>query len=276
MKLLKVLDRSWRWVLFFIVVLVFNFPILGTVMTSLKTTADISASPPKILFQPTLQHFEAVLTSQSVNMQLFLMNSIAIASFGTVLTIGLTLPAAYAMVRYRIGVRLLLPFITNLRTIPLIIFAIPFYLMYQVLGLLDTRTGLAIIAALINMPLAIIMFVGFVQDFPVEIEEAARVDGASAFGVFYHVILPLSRPIIASVAVLSFIYAWNEFLFGLMLTTRSATPVTVGATFFVQAFGIRWGPMAAAMVMSVLPPLILGVLSYRYFTRGLVAGAIKG
>lgn len=273
---MKRVGLAARWLLFVVVVVVFNFPLLSTVATSLKTTPDISAFPPKLLFTPTVEHYVTVFTSRSVDIERFLFNSIVIASVGTLLTIVITLPGAYAIVRYKRGLRLLFPFVTNLRTIPLIIFAIPFYLMYQVLGLLDTRAGLAIIAALINLPLALVVLVGFVQDFPLDIEEAARVDGASTLGVLWHVVLPLSRPVIASVAVLSFIYAWNEFLFGLILTTKSATPVTVGATFFVTSYGIRWGPIAAAITLSVLPPLILGVVSYRYFTKGLIAGAIKG
>ena len=273
---MKRLGLALRWSFFVAAVLLFNFPLLSTVATSLKTTADISAFPPKLLFAPTFQHYSTVFTSRNVDIEHLLFNSLVIATVGTALTVFLTLPAAYAMVRFRRGRRLLFPFVTNLRTIPLIIFAIPFYLMYQVLGLLDTRMGLAIIAALINLPLALVVFVGFLQDFPVEIEEAARVDGATTFGVLRHVVLPLSRPVMASVAVLSFIYAWNEFLFGLILTTRSATPVTVGATFFVTSYGIQWGPIAAAITMGVLPPLVLGLFTYRYFTKGLVAGAVKG
>jgi multiple sugar transport system permease protein len=270
------LGMTLRWMLFFVTVFVFNFPLLATLATSFKTTADISAFPPKLLFEPTFQHYLTVFTSRSVDIERFLFNSIVIAGGGTLLTLLVTLPAAYSIVRYRLGLRLLLPFVTNLRTVPLIIFAIPFYLMYQVLGLLDTRAGLAIIAAVINLPLALIVLVGFIQDFPVEIEESARVDGASTLGVLWHVVLPLSRPVVASVAVLSFIYAWNEFLFGLILTTKNAIPVTVGATFFVTSFGIRWGPIAAAMVLSVLPPLLIGLTSHRYFTKGLIAGAVKG
>jgi multiple sugar transport system permease protein len=179
-------------------------------------------------------------------------------------------------VRFGIGKRFLLPIITNLRTIPLIIFAIPFYLMFQLFGLLDSRVGLALIACLINLPLALVTLVGFIQDFPLEIDEAARVDGANTWQVLLRVLIPLSSPVIASVAILSFIYAWNEFLFGLILTTQNATPVTVGATLFITSWGVKWGQIAAAMTLSALPPAILGALSYRYLAKALVSGAVKG
>ena len=268
--------QAVRWALFVVVALVFNLPLLITVLTSFKTSADISASPPVWLFAPTLEHYREVLFSGSLNFAKFLWNSLAISLGGTLLCIALALPAAYAIVRYDIGKRVILAPVTNLRTVPLIIFAIPFYLMFQMVGLLDTRVGLSLIACLINLPLALLLFVGFLQDFPVEVEEAARVDGATTFQIFATIIVPLSRTVMIAVGILSFIYAWNEFLFGLILTTDNATPVTVGATFFVTSFGVEWGLTAAAMTLSVLPPALIGILSYRYLARALVAGAVKG
>jgi multiple sugar transport system permease protein len=133
-----------------------------------------------------------------------------------------------------------------------------------------------LISCIINLPLALILLVGFLQDLPQEIEEAARVDGASTFAVLRHIVLPLARPVLVAVAILSFIYSWNEFLFGLILSTRNAVPVTVGATFFITSWGVKWGATAAAMMLSVLPPLLLGLVSYRYLGRAMLAGAVKG
>lgn len=268
--------EALRWLAFGLVILVFNFPLVATFSTSLKTLPDIYKNPPVWVFTPTLEHYRAVLTDPTVNFPHYLLNSVMIALGGTLIAVILALPAAYGIVRTGWGARTLLPLVTNLRAVPLIIFVIPFYLMYQFLGLLDTRLGLAIIAAIINIPLALLLFTGFVQDLPVEVEEAARVDGASTLDVLRRVVLPLSGPIIAATAILSFIYAWNEFLFGLILTTKEATPVTVGATLFVTAWGVKWGQISAAMILSVLPPLILGLLSYRHLARSLAAGAVKG
>lgn len=265
-----------RWLAFLLVILIFNFPLVATIATSFKSLPDIYKNPPVWLFAPTLEHYRAVLTDPTVNFPHYLFNSVVIALGGTFLTVLLTLPAAYGIVRTGWGARTFLPFVTNLRALPLIIFVIPFYLMFQTVGLLDTRLGLSIIAAIINIPLALLLFTGFVQDFPIEVEEAARVDGANTFGVLRFVILPLSGPIIAATAILSFIYAWNEFLFGLILTTKQATPVTVGATLFVTAWGVKWGEISAAMVMSVLPPLVLGLFSYRNLAKSLASGAVKG
>jgi multiple sugar transport system permease protein len=154
-----------------------------------------------------------------------------------------------------------------------VIFAIPIYLMYQLIGLLDTRTGLALVACLINLPTALVLLVGFIRDLPIELEESARVDGAGLGQVLRHVVLPLSRPMLLAVLILSVIFAWNEFL---ILSTRNAVPVTVGATFFITSWGIRWGATAAAMTLSVLPPMLLGLVAYRWLGKALLAGALKG
>ena len=268
--------ETLRWGAFALVVLVLNFPLVATLFTSLKTVPDIYKNPPVWLFGPTLDHYRVVLTDPTLNFPKYLLNSLLISVGGTVLAIVVSFPAAYAIVRYRIGLNSLLPFVTNLRAVPLIIFVIPFYLMYQRLGLLDTQFGLAVIGAIINVPLALLLFTGFVQDFPIEVEEAARVDGAGTLGVLRFVVLPLSRPIVTATAILSFIYCWNEFLFGLILTTDRATPVTVGATLFITAWGVKWGEMSAAMILSVFPPLVLGLFSYRQLARAITAGAVKG
>jgi multiple sugar transport system permease protein len=268
--------ETLRWIVFAVVVLLINFPLIATAFTSFKPIADIYKNPPVWVFSPTLKYYGIVLSDPTLNFPRYLLNSVVIATLGTVIAIVLTLPAAYAMVRFRIGSRTLLPLITNLRAVPLVIFAIPFYLMFQAVGLLDTHLGLGLIGAIINIPLALILFVGFVQDFPLEVEEAARVDGANTWAVFRFVIVPLARPAITATAILSFIYVWNEFLFGLILTTRNATPVTVGATLFITSWGVKWGEISAAMVLSTLPPLVIGLLSYRQLARALTAGAIKG
>lgn len=265
-----------RWATYLIAVVVLNFPILATLITSLKTTADINTYPPVWIFRPTLDHYYEVLFTGNTKFLSYIWNSIVIASTGTLMAIILTFPAAYAIARYRTGATWLLPIVSNLRALPLIIFAIPFYFMYQALGLLDTKFGLALIACIINIPLALLMLVGFIQDIPEELDEAGRLDGATIFQILYYIVWPAARPILFAVAILSFIYSWNEFLFGLILTTKKAIPVTVGATFFVTSYGVKWGATAAAMMLGVLPPLVLGFFAYPYIGKSMLRGAVKG
>jgi multiple sugar transport system permease protein len=270
------IGQAARWMVFVFAAFLLNLPIISTLFTSFKTMADINTSPPPLIFAPTLDNYREVLAGGNTDLPRYILNSIIIAGGGALLAILLTFPAAYAMVRYEIGRSWLLPLVTNLRAVPLIIFAIPIYLMFQLAGLLDSWTGMILIECVINIPVALVLFVGFIQDIPEEMDAAAKIDGATNWGVLWHVIFPLSRPILFAVLILSFVYGWNEFLFGLILTTKHAVPVTVGATFFVTSYGVKWGLTAAAMTLGIIPPLILGLFAYPYIGKSMLTGAVKG
>jgi multiple sugar transport system permease protein len=268
-----------RWLVFVAAALILNFPVISTAVTSLKSDAEIASNASLVIEQPTLANYSRIFAmADRFDMLHYLANSVIEAAIGSALSILLALPAAYAMIRFGVGERWLLPIVTNLRAIPLIIFSIPIYLMYQQAHLLDTRLGLAFILCLVNLPLVLVLLANGLRDLPVELDEAARIDGAATWRILLHVILPLLRPVIAASSVLAFIYSWNEFLFGLMLTTRAAVPVTVGASFFFSASGggVQWGVAAAVMIVSALPPLILGLVAYQHIGRSVTAGAVKG
>ena len=268
-----------RWIVFLIAAFALNFPLIATLIASFKSEGEISENPSLMIEAPTLENFRRVFTiADRFDITHYLANSVIAASMGSFFAIALSFPAAYAIVRLKVGQRWLLPGVTNLRAIPLIIFSIPIYLIYQRLSLLDTRFGLSLILCLVNLPLVLVLIANAVRELPMEIEEAALVDGAGTLSVLWRIVLPLTAPTIASSLILAFIYAWNEFLFGLMLTTQSAVPITVGASFFFAASGggVQWGTAAAVMILSILPPLVLSLLAYRYIGRSLTAGAVKG
>ncbi|RKX40342.1 MAG: carbohydrate ABC transporter permease, partial [Thermotogae bacterium] len=169
----------WAFILAIFLILIFNLPFINVVMTSLKTTADISKSPPPLIFRPTLKHYRNIFTNPTFSFLNFLVNSSVIALSSAVFSILLCLPASYAMVRYGIGRKFIFPFSVSLRAIPLIIFAVPIYILFKSVGLIDTRLGIVIIHTLVDIPLALMLLVNFIQDIPREIEEAARIDGAS-------------------------------------------------------------------------------------------------
>lgn len=271
--------HAMRWLVFIAAALLMNFPVIATLLTSLKSDAEIIANPALWINAPTLQNYQAIFAmADRFDVVHFLLNSLIASLAGTLLAIVLALPAAYAMVRYGSGRNWLLPLVVNLRAIPLIIFAIPIYLMFQQVSLLDTRTGLALILCLVNVPLVLVLLATAIADLPIEIEEAARVDGAGIVRLLCLIVIPISASAIAASAVLAFIYAWNEFLFGLMLTTHRALPISVGAAFFFAASGggVRWGVASAVMILATLPPLLLGLLLYRRIGRSLTDAAIKG
>ena len=268
-----------RWIVFAAAALILNFPVISTLITSLKSDAEITANASLMIEKPTLANYAHIFAiADRFDIIHYLENSVIEATIGSVLSILLAMPAAYAMIRFSVGEKWLLPIVTNLRAIPLIIFSIPIYLMYQEAHLLDTRFGLALILCLVNLPLVLVLLANSIRDIPVELDEAARIDGAPTWGIVVFVVLPLLQPIIAASLVLSFIYSWNEFLFGLMLTTSAAVPVTVGASFFFSASGggVQWGVAAAVMIVSALPPLILGMAAYQHIGRSMTAGAVKG
>ncbi|CAM5770275.1 sugar ABC transporter permease [Labrys miyagiensis] len=276
---MRILLAALRWAVFVIAAIALNFPLISTLITSFKSDAEIAENPSLMIEAPTLENFRKVFAiADRFDIVHYLVNSVIAATLGSVLAIALAFPAAYAIIRHGVGRRWLLPAVTNLRAIPLIIFAIPIYLIYQRLSLLDTRFGLSLILCLVNLPLVLVLLANAVRDLPLEIEEAARVDGAGTIPLLRYIVLPLSTPVIASSLILAFIYSWNEFLFGLMLTTQSAVPITVGASFFFAASGggVQWGTAAAVMMLSILPPLVLSLFAYRYIGRSLTAGAVKG
>ena len=268
-----------RWAVFALAAFVMNFPVVSTLVTSLKTEAEIASYPGLWVQNPTLDnYFEIFRMSDRFDITHYLMNSLVMSLIGAGLSLLLAFPAAYAMVRFQVGNKWLMPTIVNLRAIPLIIFAIPIYLMYQQVNLLDTRIGMGLIQCLVNLPLVLVLLATSIAELPEEIEEAARVDGASTLQIITRVVAPISVNVIAASAVLSFIYSWNEFLFGLILTTSRAVPISVGASFFFAASGggVRWGVAAAVMILATLTPLVLGLLMYRQIGRSMTAGAVKG
>ncbi len=276
---MRQLDRSLRWAVFIVAAFVMNFPVLATLVTAFKSPGEVSRNPSLWIETPTFENFAAVLTvSDRLNVYHYLWNSLTAALIGAILPMILVFPIAWAMARRGVGQRLIFPLVVNLRALPLIIFAIPLYLLYTAVGLLDTRLGLGLILAIVNLPLAFLLTVNAVAEIPLELEEAARVDGAGLGYMLRRIVLPLCRPALITTFIFGFITAWNEFLFGLMLTTQEAVPITVGASFFfaTSGGGVQWGMAAAVMIVAALPPLVLGLVTYRRIAGSLVTGAVKG
>ncbi len=268
-----------RWIVFAVAGFVLNFPILSTLMTAFKGPNEVNRNASLWVEAPTLENFATVLTiSDRLNVYYYLWNSLSAVLIGAILPMVVAFPLAWPMVRRGYGRSILFPIIVNLRALPLIVFAIPLYMMYATLGLLDTHLGLGLILAIVNLPLTLMLLVNAIADLPIELEEAARMDGARTGGLLIRVVLPLCRPALITTFVFGFITAWNEFLFGLMLTTSEAVPMTVGASLFfaTSGGGVQWGVASAVMIVAALPPLLLGLIMYRRITGSMVAGAVKG
>ena len=271
--------RALRWIVLLVAIFAMNFPVLVTLVTSFKSARELSVNPGFWINAPTLENYVRVLqVSDRLNIFAYLANSFAAAIIGTGLAIVLAFPAAYAVARGNFGRRTMMPIIINLRAVPLIIFAIPLYVMFQWLNLLDTQLGLGLILTIVNLPLALVILVNAISDVPIELDEAAKIDGATTLQIMLRVIRPVVRPALVTTFIFGFITAWNEFLFGLMLTTNKAVPMTVGASFFFSASGggIQWGMASAVMIVGALPPMLLGLVMYRQISGSMTTGAVKG
>ncbi len=268
-----------RWIVTIavgLVALVVNIPLLNAIVVSFKPTGEITRNPLSLPTNPTLDHYANVLYAAGYDFPKFFRNSALIASGTVLLVLIITVPATYAVVRLGFGGRWVINSASGIRLLPAIFFIVPFFLLFTTLGLNDTVIGLIFANAFLNVPLGVILLASGLRDIPVEVEEAAAVDGASVYRTLMQVVLPMLAPTLVAVAVLVFIFSWDDYLFALVLSSSNATPVTLGTSNFVTSTGIRWGDISAASFLSTLPPLLFAIFAQRYLVSGLSAGAVKG
>ena len=248
------------------------FPILWMVLTSLKTEREaISVS---LSFTPTLDAYRDVLAREDYLG--FAFNSIAVSVGGTVLALLLAVPAAYAMAFHPSPrTRGTLLWMLSTKMLPPVGVLMPIYLLFRSNGLLDTRTGLIVIYALMNLPIVVWMLFTFYKEVPNEILEAGRMDGARTLGEVWHLLLPLTLPGLASTGLLSLILCWNEAFWSLDLTSTRAAPLTAFIASFSSPEGLFFAKLSAASTMAVAPILLFGWFSQRQLVRGLTFGAVK-
>jgi multiple sugar transport system permease protein len=260
------------------------FPFVWILLTSLKSPGDIISVPPKFVFTPTIDNYSALVigehrgeySSTRPDFPMFFLNSMIISFGAVVLSVAAGVPAAYALARFDFPLKNALAFVfMSFRFVPFIVFVIPLYLLYQGLGLYNTHTGLILAYQLITLPFTIWMLRSFFMEIPLEIQDAAKIDGCSWLGVLTRVILPLSMPGISVTVILGFIFCWNAFNYPLMLAGRQTFPVTVGAIQFISYEQVLWGQMAAATIISALPQLVLSLMVQKYIVRGLTMGAVR-
>ena len=235
-----------RRILILIVALFFLLPIVLIFLTSIKTRVDALAFPPVWLFTPTFANFQEIFELHDFG--LYFRNSLVVAGVSTFFSLLLGVPASYSLARHKFrGQQQVAFWILSIRMTPAIAAVIPIFIMLRTVKLLDTQAGLIIIySILLNLPFVVWMMRGFFEDLPVELEESAMVDGCSRLGAFTRIALVLAAPGLASTAILTFLFAWNEFVFALILTATSARTMPVAVQLFMRETGILWGQMTAA------------------------------
>lgn len=278
-------ERVIRGILLALVLLFFLFPIFWIVLMSLRTNEDILRIPPSLFFSPTLDNYGALISGKletnagtlEIAFMGNLWNSVLLSSLSVALALVLGVPAAYAFARYKFRLGEHIAFtLLSFRFAPPLLVLLPLSLYFTDLGLNDTYLGLVWVYQLIALPLILWIVRGYFEDVSPDIEHAYRIDGHSWLTAFRKIAIPLARPGIAAAGLLAFIFCWNNFIFALILASADKQPVTVGALAFVTASGIQYGQVAAAIVISVTPTLLLALYAQRYLVEGLSLGAVKG
>lgn len=250
-------------------------PIVVIFATSLRQQVDIFGAPLNFIFTPTLENYRAVLEEDHLGR--YLGNSLFVGLVSTVITLVLGCMSAYGLARFRFRGRTTIAYTTLLlRTVPLAVMAVPVFLIWSEWHLINSLWGLVLLYVAVNLPFTIWLLYGFVLQVPVELEEAAAIDGCGPVRVFTKVLLPLMAPGLAAASIFTFRIAWNEFILALVLTDRETRTLPVAASLFITDIGVDWGKVMAMGSLIAIPPLIFTFVAARQIITGLTAGAVKG
>jgi multiple sugar transport system permease protein len=269
------------WVFLVLLLLFATIPMLWMFSTSLKTQFAALQQPPEwVPSNPTLIHYTTLLSpSSDVGPEFlrYLFNSVLVSTTTTILGVVVAVPAAYAFSRFRFPGRYFLFFSVLLRNMfPAVIFLIPLFILMRELRLINTYGSVIITYLTFGLPLSIWLLKGFYDNIPGELEQAARIDGATRFQAFWKIVMPLSSPGIIATAIYAFILAWNEYVYALtFLNDQDLLTLPVGLQRFFTEYATNWpGLMAAAFIMSV-PVVVMFLFLQKYFVQALTEGAVK-
>ena len=278
-------ERLLRGIALTLIVAFFMFPIFWIFLMSFQTNETILRIPPSLNFSPSLTNYKALITgklntaagSLDIAFMRNLGNSIFLSTASVAVALLLGVPAAYAFARHKFkGSEDIAFTLLSFKFAPPLLVLLPLTLYFQALGLANTYIGLIWVYQLICLPLILWIVRGYFEDISPDIEYAYRIGGHGWFATFRKIALPLAGPGIAAAGLLAFIFAWNNFVFALVLASADKQPVTVGALAFITASGIQYGQIAAAIVLSIAPTLALALYAQRYLVEGLSLGAVKG
>lgn len=264
---------AWRYAFVFVALLFFLFPIYWIASMAFRLGGEIFHQPP--VFVPstfTFAQFQQAIQNKSI---FVVRNSLIITLSATLLAFLLGVPAAYSLARFNTGGRNFSFWILSQRFLPPITIIIPVFILFRALHWIDTYQGMILLYAMFNLPYVIWMMRSYFRDVPVEIEESALVDGASRWQALWAIIMPLSAGGLIATGIFTFIFIWNEFIFGLVLTRTTATTLPVGMANLFGTQAVLWGQAGVLSVTAMLPIFVLTFLVQRWLVRGMTLGAIK-
>ena len=256
-------------------------PFFWAIITSLKRPADVFKLSviPFLQFEPTLANWRNELVLRRTEIFSGLSTSFIVAVSAALVALAIGTLAGYALARFkyqRWKNKDIALWILSQRFLPPAATVIPFFLMFKQFGLLDSRLALILVNTTFTIPFAVLISRDAFRDLPIELEEAAQVDGCSPFQSFTRIALPLVAPALVSAGIIMFAFTWNEFLFAFILTYSKATPITVIISGTSDTTGVQFWYVSTRMLMAILPPALLTLTVQRYIVRGLTFGAVKG
>jgi multiple sugar transport system permease protein len=265
---------SLRYLTALLLTVIFLFPIYWLFIISLKTPEEIFAFPP--VWYPKSLQFANYRVLFKDGDAVTVWNSLVLAGASTILAMIIGTLAAYSLVRFKTGGENLAVWIISQRMMPPVAIVFPIFLLYVFFGWVDTYHGLIILYTAFNLPYVIWMMRGYIEDIPLELEESALVDGCSRWEVLWKVVFPMARTGLFATAVFTFVFAWNEFLFALVLTRTEVITYTVQVTHYFGGQSNFWAKIAAMSVLGTVPVFIAVATMQRYLVRGISMGAVKG
>lgn len=267
-------ERALVWAILLLALAFFVLPVVWIGMTSFKEQREVFHYPPVFLpEQIDLRHYTSVFNGIGGKA---LKDSLVIATSSALLSLLFGVPTAYSISRFRVGGQHLAMWILSIRMFPPVVSAIPLFLLFRDLNLLDTYWALIIAYLTFNVPFVVWLVKGFFDDLPRDLEEAALVDGATRWQAFAGIALRLAVPGIVTSGLLAFMFAWNEFLLALFLTRSEVRTLPVALSSLVGGHEILWGEIGALAMLAIVPVIVLAVVVQRYVVRGLTLGAVKG
>jgi len=252
------------------------FPILWGLSSSFKPTDRIVEFPPRLLPEtPTLEHYIRIFQDDAA---FYIANSMLVSAATILLTLTLASLGGYALARYDFrGRTLLMMAVIAVMSIPIASLLVPTFTLLSAAGLFDTRLGLVLLYTAYQLPAAMWMLYGYFMSLPVEVENAARVDGCSPLRTLWKVVLPLSKPGLVAAALFTLVFAWNDFVVAVTMTSSQETRTfPVAIYFYLGFYGREWGPLLAASLVSIVPIIAVFMFLQRYFMSGLTGGGVKG
>ena len=256
------------------IVFMLALPPFWMIITSIKTGRDVFSIPPKWLFIPSLENYKVIFSSSAFSK--VVLNTVIVASFATVITQLFGSMAAFSISRYHTGGKPMLYGTLIMRVLPPVVIALPLFIMFAKLGIIDTIEGLILAYVGFLLPNTIWLLISFFDGIPKSIEEAARIDGCSNLYSFLHISLPLARSGMIVTSVYNITGAWNHFFYALILAPTKTRALSVEASQYVGEYVVQWGQIAAIASVLILPPAILIFIIQKHLVGGLTLGGVKG